>query len=93
LTVRSRGLNGEDRDWWSAHEVEPFVVTSGDICCYAVAVSGVRALIFFDDEDEFGMAVLGHLSAFEGMCLYGDLVDAVRGLARLESREGCTDEL
>jgi hypothetical protein len=39
------------------------------------------------------MTVLGHLSAFEGMCLYGDLVDAVRGLARLESREGCTDEL
>jgi hypothetical protein len=87
------GLAGEDRAWWSAHEVEPFVVTSGDICHYAVAVSSARALIFFDDEDEFGMAVLGDLFAIEGMCLYGDLVDAVRGLARLDSREAATDQL
>jgi hypothetical protein len=73
-------LTGDDRAWWNQHRVEPFVVSDGDQVHFAVAVNGIHAVIFFDDEDEFGSATLGPSAAFEGMGLYGDLADAVRGL-------------
>ncbi len=80
-------LTGADRAWWSAHRAEPFIVTGGGRAHYAVAVSGGRALIFFDDEDEFGMAVVGPGAKIEWMGLYGELVDAVRSLAEQDRRD------
>jgi len=87
LDSEGADLTGEDRAWWMSHRVEPFVVTGYGQSHYAVAVSGGRALIFFDDEDEFGMGVLGPGGKFDEMGLSGDLVDAVRGLAAQDRRD------
>jgi hypothetical protein len=78
------GLTGDDRAWWSEHRIAPLTVTGSGQTVFAVAVSGTRALIFFDDEDEFGSADLGPGATFVSGKLYGDLVDAVRGLRYLE---------
>jgi hypothetical protein len=73
-------MTGDDRAWWYEHRVDPFHVTFGDHTYYAVAVSISGALVFFDDEDEFGSAILRTGTELADIGLYGDLVDAVRGL-------------
>ena len=76
-------LKGKDLAWWSDHRVEPFEVTGRGRTHFAVAVSGPHALIFFEDEDEFGSAQLSVGASFVEGKLYGDLVYAVRGIREL----------
>jgi hypothetical protein len=84
LEDRLRGelaaLTDDDRTWWAEHRVEPFIAAGWGHAFYAAAVSGSHALVFYDDEDEFGYAELGPGMAFEDGGLYGDLVDAVGGV-------------
>jgi hypothetical protein len=83
-------LKGQDSAWWSEHRVEPFEVKCRGRKHFAVAVSGPHVLVFFDDEDEFGAAYLGPgASSVEGE-LYGDLVNANRGVGELE-RSGSSE--
>jgi hypothetical protein len=77
-------LGGGDLAWWSEHRVEPFGVEGGGQTHYAVAVSGHHLLIFFDNEDEFGAGQLSEGACFGDGGLYGNLVDAVRGMRKLE---------
>ena len=66
------------------HRVEPFVVVGPAVAFFAIAVSGTRALVFFDDEDEFGYAELEPGGLIGQIGYFGDLSDAVRCLRRLE---------
>jgi hypothetical protein len=77
-------LSDVDRAWWSDHRVEPFVVVGPGVAFFAIAVSGTRALVFFDDEDEFGYAELEPGGLIGQIGYFGDLSDAVRCLRRLE---------
>jgi hypothetical protein len=76
-------LKGGDQAWWSEHRVEPFEVKGGGQTHFAVAVSVHHFLIFFDDEDEFGSGQITGGATFGDGQLYGDLVDAVRGIRAL----------
>jgi hypothetical protein len=80
-------LSEIDRAWWSEHRVEPFVVESPGFAFFAVAVSGRRALVFFDDEDEFGYAELQPGGFIGEIGYFGDLSDAVPCLRRLEQSD------
>jgi hypothetical protein len=78
LAMEVKRLGPEDRAWWAAHRCEPFVLSYRARCHYAVARDGDRALVFFDDEDEFGSAAISPDGSGADGGLSGDLVDAVR---------------
>lgn len=66
--------------WWQAHRIEPRVACSKQQAHFAVAEAGDHILTFFDDEDEFGVLTRQADGTLGGYSLYGDLIDAVRGL-------------
>ena len=82
-------LADSDLSWWRQHSVEPFPVRNGDLSHFVVAVSGHDVLFFADDEDEFGQAKLEAGSETLTNCgLFGDLLDAIRGIRRVVAQHG-----
>lgn len=83
LQTQAADLKGEDLAWWSAHRVDPFVIQVGGSPHFVAARSGENLLVFFDDEDEFGHAIEQTSGQAHTPGLFGDLVDAVRGVRAL----------
>lgn len=85
LDDAERCLASDQRAWWAAHRVEPVVALRDNQAHYVVAVFGTEAVVFFDDEDEFGRADFTTSSHRLQNCgLVGDLADVI---ATILSRE------
>jgi hypothetical protein len=78
LAQEEKQLGAAELEWWLANRVEPYVASSTSGTHFVVAVTGARAVVFFDDEDEFGCATLVEPARVEDCGLAGDLVDAIR---------------
>jgi hypothetical protein len=83
LQAQAADLGGEDLAWWSDHRVDPFVIKVGASHHFVAARSGENLLVFFDDEDEFGHAIEQPGGQAREPGLFGDLIDAVRGVRAL----------
>jgi hypothetical protein len=83
LQRQAAELEGDDLAWWSAHKVDPFTIQVGSSSHFAAARSGANLVVFFDDEDEFGHTIVGPGGEMHEPGLFGDLVDAVRGVRAL----------
>lgn len=77
LTDQSASLSARESAWWQAHRVDPFPARLGNSWHYVVAREVGEGLVFFGDEDEFGVGKLGPEGISEE-ALLGDLIDAVR---------------
>jgi hypothetical protein len=78
LGREEKSLPPAERAWWEEHRISPQVIRCGAAMRYAVAAEGPQRIIFFDDEDEFGIGRIATDGTADHPGLCGDLVDAVR---------------
>lgn len=80
VTAQDESLPVPERAWFQKYRVSPFVVSADTDSHYAVARFNEKALVFFDDEDEFGFGTLDEQARVRDCGLCGDLIDAIRVL-------------
>jgi len=83
LLVDEPCLQDDERAWWRAHRVDPFILERSGTASLAIATGETFTLVFFGRYDAFGE--LPARAWDDGLTLYDGLPDAVRKLSAREA--------